>query len=131
MPKTPFDPKAMPGADQRAQRLATVSSAIAQAKSLIATAAKQQADIVAKETAQNPVKPGEADKRGPLARQHYDLQTMQRSLDKYLGALTGYQTGEKQQHQAADVPSMPADIIAYAQSVKDGVPYVAPVHTGE
>jgi len=127
---TPFDPKPMPGADKRALLLDQVANAIVQAKVLTAYAQLQAMSIDMQRLAIQPVMPGAADKSEALARQYYDLQTLRGTLNTYLGGLTGWQTGEKQQSQPNMFPDVPSEVQRYVQSIKDGVPYVMPTHTG-
>ncbi len=128
---TPFDPQVMPGADERKIALETVASAIAAAKVLAVYAQVQDDAIEAKQRELQPVMQPEQQENSALSRQHYDLQDMRVSIARYLNDLNGWQIEERAgQPGMPALPPVPADIQRYVQSIKDGVPYVEPVHTG-
>ena len=129
---TPFDPKVMPGADDRAKALETVAIAIAQVKLLAVYAQTQDDAIEARQRGLRPVMPLVHAENDVLSSQHYDLGDIERSLASYLNDLNGRQIALKlgQPGSLAPLPGVPADVQAYVQSIKDGKPYVEPVHTG-
>lgn len=129
-PKTPFDPKEMPGADKRAILLASVANAIAQTTVLTAFAKLQAMWIDGERIRIQPVMPGKVADSERLSRQHYDLQSLQDIMKVYLDGLTGWQRGEKQQEQAKPFPDVPVEVDRYVESIRNGVPYVMPTHTG-
>lgn len=127
---TPFDPKPMPGADKRALELDQVATAIAQAKTLSAYAQLQALSIDMQRLSIQPIMPGHQQQSEALARQHYDLQSLQAILQNYLNGLIGWQTGERQQDQPNTFSDVPVEVQRYVQSIKDNAPYVLPTHTG-
>lgn len=127
---TPFDPRPMPGADERAKRLEVVASAIAQAKLLSVYAQVESMHIDMAHQAIQPTMPGKITENERLNRLYRDLETLRGILKTYLDGLIGWQRGEKQQHQANLFNTPPPEVMRYVQSIKDGVPYVAPTHTG-
>lgn len=129
--QTPFDEKPMPGAARRAILLSAVANAIAQARVLISHAKLQAMEIESERLKIQPVMPGKITDSERLARQHYDLEILRGTLNTYMGGLTGWQTGEGQQDQAHLFADVPLEVARYVQSIKDGVPYVMPVHTGD
>jgi hypothetical protein len=129
---TPFDPKVMTGADDRAKALETVAIAIAQVKLLAVYAQAQDDAIEAQQRGLQPVVQFSQQRNSDLSRQHYDLKDVQTSLSRYLNDLNGRQVALKlgQPGSTLPLPAVPADIAAYVQSIKDGKPYDEPVHTG-
>jgi hypothetical protein len=129
---TPFNPKVMAGADDRAKALETVAIAIAQTKLLAVYAGAQDDAIEAQQRGLQPVVQFSQQHNSDLSRQHYDLQDVRTSLARYANDLNGRQIALKlgQPGSTLPLPAVPADIEAYVQSIKDGTPYVEPVHTG-
>ena len=127
---TPFDPKPLPGEDAHTKALAEVASAIAQTKLLISYAKVTYEKIEADQAALGTIKPGDIAENERLNRLKRDLKNCRDALDSYMGALTGYQTGEKQQPGKQTMPLVPAIVDLYVQSIKDGKDFVLPVYTG-
>ncbi len=129
---TPFDPKPMPGADARAVALELVASAIGQVRTLAVYAQAQDDAIEAAQRGLQPVVQFSQQINSDLSRQHYDIKDIQVSLARYMNDLNGRQVALNlgQTGSTLPLPPVPADIQAYVQSIKDGKPYVEPVHTG-
>ena len=122
----------MPGADDRAKALETVAIAIAQAKLLKSYAEVQSDTIQNRARGLMPVSSLAHQENDDLARQYWDLKDLRESIDRYLNDISGRQIALKlgQPGSLVPLPGIPADIAAYVQSIKDGKPYVEPVHTG-
>jgi hypothetical protein len=134
---SPFDPQYSADANERAKAVENAKIAIAQVKLLKAYAGTQLTMLDNERRGLQPVTPFAHQKNDDLARQYYDLKdlggdTGNSSLDKYLNDLNGrlYALVLGQPGSLLPLPAVPADILAFVQSIKDGVPYVEPVHTG-